>query len=173
MILWDLEVGQEIRSFVPVGGVDTNGSSGIAYLPDGITAISGNNVGSIIHWDLATGKEIRRFGQHNDLRTRIEISADGSIALTSGMDGTFKLWDVERGQLIREFRGQEPVTVFDISMSPDGLTALSGSSDRTIVLWQLLNPSMDELKDWISVNRYVRPLTCDERELYRIEPLCD
>jgi WD40 repeat protein/serine/threonine protein kinase len=173
MILWDLESGKEIRSFVPEGGWDEPGSSGIAFMPDGDTAIAASNGGYIIHWDLATGKELRRFGRHNDIRTRIEISQDGRVALSSGMDGTFMLWDIEKGELIREFSGGEQVTVFDISMSPEGLTALSGSSDRTIIHWQLMNLSLDELKDWIDSNRYVRPLTCEERDLYRIEPLCE
>jgi hypothetical protein len=37
----------------------------------------------------------------------------------------------------------------------------------------LAAPSLDELLDWVAANRYVRELTCDERELYRIEPLCE
>jgi hypothetical protein len=27
--------------------------------------------------------------------------------------------------------------------------------------------------DWIEANRYVPELTCPQRDLYRIEPLCD
>jgi hypothetical protein len=37
----------------------------------------------------------------------------------------------------------------------------------------LAAPSLDELLDWVAANRYVRELTCDERELYQIEPLCE
>ncbi len=173
MIFWDLETGEEIRSFIPEGDMIEQGSSGIAFMPDGETAIAAGNAGQIIHWDLATGEELRRFGQHSDLRARVEISQDGSIALTSGMDGTLKLWDIDNGQLIREFRGREPATVFDIAISSDGQTALSGSSDRTIIQWHLMNPTLDELKNWIATNRYIRQLTCEERELYRIEPLCE
>ena len=32
---------------------------------------------------------------------------------------------------------------------------------------------LDELIDWTHANRYLRELTCDEREQYRVEPLCD
>jgi len=58
-------------------------------------------------------------------------------------------------------------------MSPDGRTGLVGSSTQMIIQWQLATPSLDELFDWVGANRYVRELTCDERELYRIEPLCE
>ena len=57
-------------------------------------------------------------------------------------------------------------------MSPDGSTALSGSSEQTIVQWRLDNPGLDELMTWIEENRYVRQLTCEERAMYQIEPLC-
>lgn len=49
-----------------------------------------------------------------------------------------------------------------------GLAA--GSSDNSVRLWRVLSPS--ELVDWTRNNRYVRELTCDEREQYSIEPLC-
>ena len=32
---------------------------------------------------------------------------------------------------------------------------------------------MDEVRNWIDDNRYVRKLSCEERELYLIEPLCE
>ena len=63
--------------------------------------------------------------------------------------------------------------IFDIAMSPDGSTVLSGSSERTIVQWRLDNPTLDELVSWIEENRYVRQLTCEERAMYQIEPLCE
>ena len=104
----------------------------------------------------------------------LKDTADSLKDTAESLDDTAStIRDIEKGQLIREFGSQEQVTMFDISMSPDGLTALSGSSDKTIVQWHLMNPSLDELKDWININRYVRPLTCTERELYRIEPLCE
>jgi hypothetical protein len=33
-----------------------------------------------------------------------------------------------------------------------------------------LSVSMDT---WVAENRYIPDFTCDQRELYRIEPLCD
>jgi len=60
-----------------------------------------------------------------------------------------------------------------VTMSADGRTVFFGSSDTTIVEWQLLNPTITQLKDWIETNRYVRPLSCAEREFYQVEPLCE
>ena len=57
--------------------------------------------------------------------------------------------------------------------SPDGHTALSGSGDRSLLLWRMSHSQdLDELIAWTHANRYVRELTCVEREQYRIEPFC-
>jgi WD40 repeat protein len=148
------------------------GASGLAFLPDGRTAISGENDGAVIQWDLETGKEMRRFGRHDDLRTRVEISLDGKLMLTSGMNGVLRLWDLETGELVREFGYSKPAVVFDNSLSPDGHTAITGSIDQTITLSAIANTSLRVLLDWIAANRFVREVSCEERERYQIQPLC-
>ena len=171
MILWNLETGQKMHTFSRPDQPTGAGVSGIAYLPDGRSAISCEGDGLLIEWDLETGEEIRRLGTHSSLRTRIVVAPDGRLALTSGMDGTLALWDLETGEAIRRWGGHG--AIFDIAIAPDGQTALVGSSDTTIVQWRLGNPSLNELREWIQTNRYVRGLTCQERELYQVEPLCD
>jgi hypothetical protein len=32
---------------------------------------------------------------------------------------------------------------------------------------------MDEMREWVGANWYVRDLTCAERETYSVEPLCE
>jgi WD40 repeat protein/DNA-binding SARP family transcriptional activator len=171
MILWNLETGQKTHTFSRSDQPTGAGVGGIAYLPDGRSAISCEGDGLLIEWDLETGEEIRRLGTHSSLRTRIVVAPDGRLALTSGMDGTLALWDLETGEAIRRWGGHG--AIFDIAIAPDGQTALVGSSDTTIVQWRLGNPSLNELREWIQTNRYVRGLTCQERELYQVEPLCD
>ena len=104
--------------------------------------------------------------------SRPVVSPDGKLLLTSGMNGVLRLWDLERGEQVREFGYTGPAVVFDIALSPDGRTAISGSIDQVITQWAIVNPSLDELLDWIEANRYVRQLSCEERVRYRIEPLC-
>ena len=170
MILWDLESGQELRSFLRDDYGGMFGSSGMAYLPDGKTAISAESDGSIVQWDLETGEEVRRFGEHQALRTRVVVTPDGRLAVTGGMDGRIMVWDISEGRLVRQTDGHG--VIFDLTMAPDGESVYFGSSDATITEWRISNPSIDELREWIELNRYVRDLTCGERELYQIEPLC-
>ena len=178
VIWWDLETGQEIQRFT--GHIDS--VTGVAFSPDGQRAISGDTQGLVIEWDLEPGQEIQRLAAHVGTgpvgRTRVAYLPDtltetGSpTALTSGWDGTLALWDLQTGEEIHRFRGHDTDFIFDIAISPDARTALSCGTDQTIIQWRLDIPSLDELQEWIANNRYVRELTCDERELYQIEPLC-
>ena len=170
MGLWDLASGERLNKFV-IDGFSGAGSSGIAFLPDGQSAIAQGANGFIYQWDLQSGELIHVLGQHNDIRTRIEITPDGRKALSSGMDGVLMLWDLENGELIRRF-GTPGQIIFDVDISPDGLTALSGSSDKSIIRWHLDSLDFREINDWIADNRFVRELSCDEHDLYQIEPYC-
>jgi WD40 repeat protein/DNA-binding SARP family transcriptional activator len=172
VVWWNLETGEEIRRFS--GHTET--VSGVAFNTDGTRAISGDTEGWLIEWNLDKGEEIRRIDAHVGTgpvgRTRVAYLPDGLKALSSGWDGTLALWDLQTGEEIHRFRGHGSDFIFDIAISPDGHKALSCATDRTIIQWQLDIPSLEELQEWIAANRYVRDLTCDERELYQIEPLC-
>jgi WD40 repeat protein len=171
MVLWNLETGEEIRSFVRQDSPGKAGSTCHAFLPNGRTALSCEGDGYLIEWDLETGQEVRRLGPHASLRTRVVVTPDGLLAVTSGMDGALALWDLEGGELIRRSEGHG--VIFDLALAPDGQSVLFGSTDRTITQWRIDNPSVDELLAWIAANRYLPELTCAEREIYQIEPLCD
>ena len=61
----------------------------------------------------------------------------------------------------------------DIDIGPDGRTAITPGGGGTTILWDLTLPVLpDAVREWLAANRYVRPLTCAERELYQIGPLC-
>jgi outer membrane protein assembly factor BamB len=170
LLLWDIETGQEIRR---LEGYDA-GVRNVAFSPDGRAALVG--IGSIaeanpglVLWDVQQGEEIRRFEGHRAAVYSVAFSPDGRMALSGSGDSTMILWDIEAGEVIRRFEGHE-TAVQSVAFSPDGRLALSGSDDGTVRLWHL---SLDALIDWIETNLHVREFTCDEREQYRIQTLCD
>ena len=63
--------------------------------------------------------------------------------------------------------------MFGLLFSPDDQSAYSASLDGALIEWQIADPSLDETIDWTYANRYIRGLTCEEREQYRVEPLCE
>jgi len=59
----------------------------------------------------------------------------------------------------------------DVAWHPEGKEALSGARDNQAIRWRI-DADLETFLDWIAHNRYVRPLTCDEREAFQAEPLC-
>jgi WD40 repeat protein len=100
----------------------------------------------------------------------VAFSADGKYVLSGSADSSVILWDVASGAEVRRFTGHLD-DVRSVAFSPDGTFALSGSSDGTVRQWQI-TLSLDALVKWTQDNRYVRELTCAERELYGVPPLC-
>jgi WD40 repeat protein/serine/threonine protein kinase len=73
---------------------------------------------------------------HADPVLCLAVSADGGRALSGGMDGTVRLWDLGTRQLLATFEGHES-TVSAVAFSADGRRAISGSWDRTLKVWDL------------------------------------
>jgi eukaryotic-like serine/threonine-protein kinase len=109
---------------------------GIACSPDGRTALTANDDGTLTLWELATGRQLRTFRGHSGRVICVVFSPDGRTALSGSADHSLKLWDVENGNLVRTFTGHTGI-VWSVAISADGRTALSGGSDQTLKLWDL------------------------------------
>ena len=56
-----------------------------------------------------------------------------------------------------------------MAFHPDSRSVFSIGWDGALIEWQNLDPSLEELLEWIETNRYVRELTCEEAESYGVE----
>jgi WD40 repeat protein/serine/threonine protein kinase len=166
LILWNVTTGTEIRRFE--GHSDWARSA--AFSPDGQFILSGAADNTLILWETATGKRLRQYEGHTAQIYSVAFSPDGRYGLSGSADSSVILWDIASGEAMRRYDGHGD-DVRSVTFSPDGRFALSGSSDGTARLWQF-NLPLDELIGWTQANRYVRTLTCAERERYNVPPLC-
>jgi WD40 repeat protein len=164
-ILWDLETHKEIRRF----SGHTNWIWGIALAPDEQSFLTVSADQTMILWDINTGKPIRRFLGHDDSVLSVAFSPDGKLAVSSGRDNRVLLWDVASGKPMRRFLGHTN-WVRAIDFSRDGEYLVTGGNDRSILRWEI--QTLDELIAWTTANRYIRELTCGERDRYHVLPLC-
>jgi WD40 repeat protein len=144
--------------------------AGVAFSPDGRSLVTSSFDGSARLWDVATGKEVRRFLGHQGEAFGAAFSPDGRYVATSGADGTARLWEVATGLEVRRFAGHTGL-VRNVVFSPDGKYILTASDDRTARLW------ITDYRDTIGyICRLVtRDFTDQEREQYDIrdeEPTC-
>ena len=140
--LWDVNTGQEVRRFE--GSCE---ASVLAFSPDGRLALSGSLTRgktvdgsaadySIRLWDVATGKEVRRFLGHTASLMGVAFTPDGRQVLSASYDSTLRLWDVQTGRQLRVFQGHA-AAIMSMALSADGRLAISGGSDKTVRLWDV------------------------------------
>ena len=124
---------------------------------NGNIAIAGSREGTCIVWNVGSGKLIHRLIKHSEEVTAVSITPDGKKAFTASIDDICILWDLENGGIIhilkghnfnpnslhifygkeRNFLRSHSKDIVSVSMTPDGRRALSGSRDRTCLLWDL------------------------------------
>jgi WD40 repeat protein len=74
-----------------------------AFSPDGRFLAVAARVNAAILWEVATGREIRRFLGHSRAVRAVSFSPDGRYLLTGSEDGTARIWDVATGREIRSY----------------------------------------------------------------------
>ena len=120
---WDLETGQEIRTFT--GAMQS--VAALAISPDGARLASGSPTAVATVWDLETGEPIYTLKGHTDWVDTVAFSPNGARLLTGSWDGTAKLWDLGTGELIRTFLhgAGDSADVKAAAFSPDGTLVLT------------------------------------------------
>jgi hypothetical protein len=108
----------------------------VAVTPDGQYVVSGSSDNTVRLWELATGKEVRRFTGHEWIVWSVAVTPDGKYVVSGSGDNTVRLWELATGKEVRRFTGHES-TVWSVAVTPDGKYVVSGSGDKTVRLWDL------------------------------------
>jgi RNA polymerase sigma factor (sigma-70 family) len=150
--LWEVETGQlhELAGH-------TGGATSLAFSPDGNMLATGGHDGTILLWDSATRKPLRKIELVEDVYSHpkgngfdsggihaLAFAPNGKTLASANHDGTVRVVDAATGKQIHVLRGHTH-RVVDIAFSRNGERLASGSFDRTVRLWDaasgaLLNP---------------------------------
>ena len=139
-ILWDLETGAELRTFVDRQGPTL--TNPVAISPDGSMILTGagrtpgdRGRGFATLWDM-NGRKLVIFRGEGYYIDALAFSPDGTRVVTCGggrqgiTKGVVKLWDLSTGQLIRTMEGFRGGSASAVAFAPDGSSILAGSGGR-------------------------------------------
>jgi WD40 repeat protein len=149
--IWDTINGSLLRTitaFKPgIGGI-----SSVAVTHDGKTVIAGSGT-EIKIWDAATGRLVRTLatdeshtsGEPGGLQMTsccgsevrsLALRADGALIVSAHEDGTIKLWDANKGELLRTIKSRFP-DLRSVAVSGDGNLIATGynEGDSRVDLW--------------------------------------
>jgi WD40 repeat protein/tRNA A-37 threonylcarbamoyl transferase component Bud32 len=143
----------------------------VAFSPDGRRILSGSTDLAVIVWDAASGEEIHRLIGHSGGLLAVAFSPDSRLAVSGATDGSLLLWDVAEGVALRRYVGLTKPIV-GLAFTPDGRSFLVAADDDAVHEYRV-DATQQDLLAWIAANRHIPELTCQQRERYRIEPLCD
>ncbi len=136
--------------------------------PDGRTILSGARDGFAIVWDAQTGAERARLPEDGATIWSVTFTPSGDQFAVGTANGQISVYDTATIDQVQQFTFEE--SVFALSFSPDGSAIYSGHNDGEIATWVVFRAG--EAVRWAQANRYIRELSCFERDFYRIEPLC-
>lgn len=164
---WDVETGEQLLTFIGVSDYISN----VHVNPDGTLLIATSDDSIARIWDTETGQLIHILQGHTKGLISAEFSPTEPIVLTSSGDGTLGFWDVETGQRYFTYAAFADDVWPPARFSPDGSQVVTGGNGMLLLL--ATPPRTLDLEWWIVDNRYIPDFTCEQRELYEIEPLCE
>jgi len=106
----------------------------VALSRDGRIAVSGDESGRIMFWDLASQREVPPALKQQKPVTALAVSVDGST-LASGAGNTVLLWDIRNRKRTGGSLEGHSASVNAVDFSADDNVLASGSSDGTVALW--------------------------------------
>jgi WD40 repeat protein len=132
--LWHTATGQE---FLRLSGASVQAIVHVAFAPDGKTIAASTHYDVVI-WDVATGKQLRRFELPQTFIHCFAWSPDGQVLAlgcqraTDDPLHTLRLLDAGSGKLLREIHAHQTF-IKVVAFSPDGKRLASCSEDCWLV----------------------------------------
>jgi len=174
VIIWDVATGDIIHQ-IDAGNTST---FHVEFTPDGQYIYVGMaRTGLIQQYDVSSGELLRTLDGHNGAINDLEIDPSGQYMISSGDDAIVILWDLETGQPLQEFDSTMS-RVWDTTFGPSPQTIIYAYDtiyirDISSLEETTVDLTLDELINQIRTNWILRELTCTEREVYNILPLCE
>jgi WD40 repeat protein len=105
----------------------------VAIAPDGSWLASADKDGSVLVWDVGTGRLRAALAGHTSEVTGVVIAPDGSWIATASGDGA-EIWDAATGRRRAALTGHLG-PVYAAAIAPDGSWIATAGRDKTVRVW--------------------------------------
>jgi WD40 repeat protein len=143
--LWEVATGKELRRLtvgewsVRSGGVAFSPDSRLLAISSAIQSIEDKKSSGAVHlWEVATGKEVRKWTADPTETYALAFSPDGKLLATGSGFGSIHLWETATGKELRQCQDYR-AHVVALAFSPDGsmLASRAKLHDCTARLWEV------------------------------------
>jgi len=139
--LWDVPNCREIKTFKAhkerVGGVAWHPQATVGLSRDAANFVTSGADNDVKLWSLNSTEPLRILSGHTARVCRVAYHPSGKYVGSASFDGSWRLWDVKRGEeelLLQEGHSKE---VYAIEFQEDGSLACSGGLDAIGRVWDL------------------------------------
>jgi WD40 repeat protein len=130
LIVWDILANRATLE-LPLSPRD---AVGVAWSPDGGKLAVEAADGTILIFEVSSGRQLGSCFSEDGTRGGIVFSNDGKLLVSAGVGNSIRVWRSDTLTTIREFQGHT-ARVVDIAFNPQGTMIASSSEDYTIRLW--------------------------------------
>ena len=128
--IWDRESEGEHRSIST--GLGLNGAF---FSPDSTTIASAHTDGTIVIWDVSTGRQVSAMKGPQRSVEWIDFSPDGQRIASCTADMVLKVWDVPSASEVYSLRAHN-APVKCVRFSPDGTSIATCGQDSLVKIWE-------------------------------------
>jgi len=135
IIIWDGETYSKLATLAPEG--QSSEVTRLVFSSDGKYLASGNWVGEIRIWDLATRHIVWQQAAHAAQIYGIAFSSDDQRLASTSWDGSVKVWDIKAGKEIVRISDLGINSLFDVALSQDGKQLITSNFNNQgyVYLW--------------------------------------
>jgi WD40 repeat protein len=138
--IWDTSTRQVTRTLAHhAAGGPVKAVRSAMFSPDGQHVLTACEDGTARIWAVATGA-MQVSLKLDGPALCASYSADGTRVIAGDANGRATLYDAATGAALVRYLGHTDA-VNSVALSPDGSRAITGSSDRTVKIWDTLGPS--------------------------------
>ena len=117
----------------------------VALAEERRTIASGGSDGTIVLWDLETGRRKREFRPHDGGVLAVALTPDGRLGASGGQDGLVAVWEDSGTRVVKLSGHKGPVHA--VALAADGAIAVSGGEDGTVRVWDLRSEQLAKTMD--------------------------